>query len=252
VNIDNIGLQLYTLRDYLTTKEDFTETLRKVSEIGYKNIELVKQNDLSAKEVREIADMYGIRIISSHTSLNILQSDLDSYIEDSHIWGAEFVGIGIMPAEYRENKSTYIEFINKINIISDKLKANGLTLVYHNHAFEFEKKEDELGIELLYKLTKNVGLEIDFYWVQAGGASPCEWAQKLCDKNEIVHFKDMRVSGSEQLTAPVGGGNINWKNVKKSLETCCTNWIIVEQDRCYGENPFDCIKESFDYLKGIM
>ncbi|MBD3265201.1 twin-arginine translocation signal domain-containing protein, partial [bacterium] len=35
-----IGLILYTIRDYLKTPQDIAKTLEKVSKIGYRNIEL--------------------------------------------------------------------------------------------------------------------------------------------------------------------------------------------------------------------
>ena len=33
-----IGAQLYTVRDFCKTTEDFSQTLKKIADIGYKNV----------------------------------------------------------------------------------------------------------------------------------------------------------------------------------------------------------------------
>ena len=51
--------------------------------------------------------------------------------------------------------------------------------------------------------------------------------------------------------APVGWGNINHVAAAKAAEAGGTKYVFVEQDRCYDEDPFVCMKKSYDYLKGI-
>lgn len=35
-----IGIQFYTLRDYCKNLDDFAESLKKVADIGYKNVQI--------------------------------------------------------------------------------------------------------------------------------------------------------------------------------------------------------------------
>ena len=51
--------------------------------------------------------------------------------------------------------------------------------------------------------------------------------------------------------APVGSGNINHIAAARAAEAGGTKYVFVEQDRCYDEDPFVCMKKSYDYLKGI-
>ena len=49
-------------------------------------------------------------------------------------------------------------------------------------------------------------------------------------------------------------GNGNTMNVEKIAEAFIdagTKYAYVEQDNCNGENPFDCLKKSYEYLKSI-
>ena len=65
-----VGLQLYTIRDAMAA--DTLGTLKKVSEMGYKNVELAgysggKFYGFTAKEFKKIISDLGMDVISSHT-----------------------------------------------------------------------------------------------------------------------------------------------------------------------------------------
>lgn len=47
-----IGAQLYTLREFCQTAEDFDDTLKKVSEIGYKIIQVSGIGPISAADIK--------------------------------------------------------------------------------------------------------------------------------------------------------------------------------------------------------
>jgi len=34
-----------------------------------------------------------------------------------------------------------------------------------------------------------------------------------------------------------------------ALDAAGTQWGIVEQDDCYGEDPFECLRQSLTYLQ---
>lgn len=49
--------------------------------------------------------------------------------------------------------------------------------------------------------------------------------------------------------AVLGEGNINFDRIFEKAEAAGTRYMLVEQDNCNGEDPFDCLKRSYDYLK---
>ena len=53
-----IGAQLFTIRDYCQTIEDFDESMEKVSKIGYKVVQLSAIGNMPAKEIKEVCDKY--------------------------------------------------------------------------------------------------------------------------------------------------------------------------------------------------
>ena len=72
------------------------------------------------------------------------------------------------------------------------------------------------------------------------------WIEKLSGRVPVIHLKDFAYG---KKMAVVGEGNINFDRVFATAENAGTQYMLVEQDDCNGENPFDCLKRSYDYLK---
>ena len=53
----------------------------------------------------------------------------------------------------------------------------------------------------------------------------------------------------DRKMAVIGEGNINFERVFAAAERAGTKYMLVEQDDCNGEDPFVCLKRSFEYLK---
>ena len=49
--------------------------------------------------------------------------------------------------------------------------------------------------------------------------------------------------------AVLGEGNINFDRVFEKAEAGGTRYLLVEQDDCCGEDPFDCLRRSYGYLR---
>src|SRR5699024_11917952 len=57
-----------TLRE--ASEKDFAGTLRRVAEMGYDGVELAGYGGLTALEVREVLDTYGLRAAACHVPLH--------------------------------------------------------------------------------------------------------------------------------------------------------------------------------------
>ena len=67
-----VGLQMYTIRDAMTA--DALGSLKKISDLGYKNLELASYSNgkfygFAPKELKKIANDLGMDIISSHSAV---------------------------------------------------------------------------------------------------------------------------------------------------------------------------------------
>ncbi|MBN2557828.1 MAG: sugar phosphate isomerase/epimerase [Clostridia bacterium] len=244
-----ISAQLYTLRDYTRTLPGFRDTLLKIKDIGYKSFQYSGAGPLDPGDVRKCLDETGMIMSATHTAPERLQSDLANVIREHRLWECRYAGIGMMPAEYRDDFDGIVRFAHEFSEIGRKLKKEGLRLVYHNHDFEFQKYNDRLIMDILMDETDPdaFDFEIDTYWVQSGGGDPVDWIYKLDGRMQYIHFKDMAMSGRKQVFAPVGEGNLNWEKIITACEETAVEWCAVEQDTC-EISPFECLRQSYENL----
>ncbi|OMF28650.1 xylose isomerase [Paenibacillus sp. FSL H8-0548] len=246
-----IAAQLYTLRDFLKTPEDIASSLKKVKQIGYHAIQASGLGPIGDKELKEIADREQLTICATHIPFADLTGNLDAVIEKHKIWDCKYVGLGAMPLEYRSSKEGYSAFAKEATEIGKKLNQAGLRFFYHNHEFEFAKFDGKTGMDILMEETDKEAVDflIDLFWVQAGGADPIEWLHKLKGRMTLVHLKDFAVtSDRERRFAEVGEGNMNYPSILEACERVGIEWAPVEQDNCYGRDPFESLAISFNNL----
>ncbi|MCZ6632232.1 MAG: sugar phosphate isomerase/epimerase [bacterium] len=249
-----IAAQMYTVRDFTKTPEDIAESLKKVKAIGYDAMQVSGFGPIDPQELKHMADGEGLDIIATHTGFDRMRDDTQAVIDEHLLWNCKYPAIGGLPQTYREGgEGGYLRFARDASEVGRTLAEAGLTFAYHNHNFEFQKFGNRTALELILQETdpKVLQLEIDVYWVQAGGADPAAWIRKARARIDLVHVKDMAIEGREQRFAEVGEGNLNWPAILEAGRESGTRWYIVEQDRCYDRDPFDSLKISLENMKNM-
>lgn len=247
-----IGAQYYTLRDHIQNIKDFDAACKKVAEIGYQVIQ-ISGTPLPAKEMYQVTETYGLKTVVTHKGFEDFVNRTDEVIEYNQILGSEFCGIGCMPWEYTENRETLEDFIQKTNRAAEQIKKAGMTLAYHNHAFEFAKLDGKTIMDWILEETdpENVRFTVDTYWVQFGGVNPADFIRKVGARASLVHFKDFAIDQKEhsrQKMAEIGQGNLDWDGIIAACDDVGTKWALVEQDIC-ERDPFESLKMSYEFLK---
>lgn len=244
-----IGAQLFTLREHMQTVEDFEETCRKVSEMGYKIVQ-ISGTPLKASEMKPILDKYGLEVMLTHRRWKEFKEKLDDIIDYNKTLGSELCGLGMMPFEVAETSENLTQFIKEANAIAKRLREEGLYFGYHNHAFEFSKLDGKYVMDRLLEETnpEEFKIIVDVYWLQVGGMNPAEYIEKLGNRAMAIHFKDLKVNFNNTTEmAEVGVGNLNWDEIIAACDEAGAKWAMVEQDRCQTD-PFECMKTSYDFL----
>ncbi len=245
------GAQLYTVRDFTDTIEDVKKTLEKVAAIGYKCVQISAFGPVDMAEVGRICEGEGLTVGATHTSWQRFLEELDDVIEEHKALGCDHPAIGGLPEGYHSGEGVR-QFIDELTPVARRLSEEGMDFSYHNHARELIKYGDKTWLQMLYEQSPPdiLKAEIDTYWIQAGGGDPAWWISKCAGREPIVHFKDMRMSpDGEQQMAEIGEGNLNWEAILKACEAGGVQYAMVEQDRCYGRNPFESLAISYNNLR---
>ena len=242
-----IGAQLYTTREFCQTLDGFAETLRKVADIGYTTVQVSGTCPFEADWLKNQLDATGLSCVLTHTPPPQLTGDIQKVIDNHNVFGCDYVGLGFWAFD-PERDMSYEKFIETYVPVAKALKEGGKYFMYHNHDGEFRRLGDKIVLEhLLEEVPADImGFTVDTFWVQAGGGDPAQWLEKLTGRIPCIHLKDYAFG---RQMAVVGEGNINFDRVFEKAEAGGTQYMLVEQDDCHGEDPFACLKRSYDYLR---
>ena len=253
-----IAAQLYTVRDFTRTADDFRETLTKIRRIGYRAVQISGVQamtgdtpEVSALGARRMLDDLGLACIATHRSWETLRDDTEREIEFHQTLGCGFTAVGSLPGEYQAlGADGYAAFVRDALPVIAPLKAAGIRFGYHNHAFEFARPVP--GSKTLFDTFIEDGgpdlcLEIDVYWAAHAGLNPEKLLERCWGRVPIIHVKDKEIVGSDAVMAPVGEGNLDWPALLLACANAGVEWYAVEQDDC-RRDPFDCLRSSFEFL----
>lgn len=254
------GVQIYTVRDFMGSREELETTLKKIKDIGYDSVQAWTPNFMTHIEFKTLLDDIGLETCSSGGDYEKMLEDprnIQDAIEQAKIFDVKYISIGTLPEEMRESLDGYRQYTKNLNKISAELKKEGLKLLYHPHALEFfSLGEGLMGMDIILGESDPDGLHfaLDTHWLAAGGVNVVDWIYKVKGRMEIVHFKDYAIVGGavkiedvHKQFAEVGEGNIDWPKVIKACNDIGVEFAIVEQDVCPGD-PFDSLKISFDNM----
>lgn len=243
-----IGAQLYTVRDFCKDLDGFSETLKRVADIGYKNVQVSGVCGFEAEWLKQQLDTNGLKCVLTHTATDRLENETQKVAIEHNVFDCQYVGLGFYAFTNKENSTA--AFIERYKPVAKELKKNGKYFMYHNHDDEFDK---ENGILILDRLAEaftpeEMGFILDTYWIQRGGGDPAWWIEKMNGRVPCIHLKDYACKGK---MAVIGEGNINFDRVFEKAENSGCEYMLVEQDECNGENPFDCLERSYKYLHSL-
>lgn len=248
-----VAAQLYTVREFTQTLEGVADSLQKVAAIGYTAVQVSGFGPVDYREVARLVADNGLTVASTHVSWERFLHDLDQLIVEHQAWGCVHPAIGSLPREYN-SLDGLSRFVDELGPVAEKLAAVGMDFSYHNHSHEFAKYNGQRWIDLLLAATTpaQLKMELDVYWVQHGGGDPADYVRRCAGRMPLLHLKDMIITPErEQRFAEIGEGNLNWPAIMAAAQEIGVEWYFVEQDRCYGRDPFESLAISYRNLVGM-
>ena len=257
-----VGLQLYTVRDAMAA--DALGSLKKLSDLGYKNLELAGYADgkfynFTPAEFRKIVSDLGMEVVSSHTNVEAAGITMETakLMADSHAQ----LGVKYCVQPWIEEKDRNIEAYKKSigdwNEVGKVMKGVGIQFGYHNHNFEFKPID---GIVPYYDIflpemdPEYITMELDLFWASKAGQDPVAMFQKYPGRFQLLHFKDMRTVQEpfydvikDDITT-VGSGVIDFKKILAAKETSGMKYLFVEDDNQGNGQTFESLEVSISNL----
>ncbi|MGB3777766.1 MAG: TIM barrel protein [Tunicatimonas sp.] len=271
--IDNLGLQLYTVREPLVARPQ--QTIEAIRAAGYRQVELFDTQLLP--KLHAVFKGLGIAINSSHFLPPLITSNwnplvsmgvkpppadytFERVVEQAAEYGLTDLVFPYLFPEDRGGIDIYKNLAEQLSKAGEICQRSGIQLSYHNHAFEFQSMEDTSPFQLLIEGTDAtlVTLEVDVFWVSVAGMDPAKFIRDHAGQVRMLHLKDKKDGLSPTFLdsslppdafQPVGSGVLNFPNILRAAEAAGAKHCFVEQD--HSPDPLVAIERSSTYLKGL-
>lgn len=277
-----LGLQLMMLKDQINEKGMY-EVLREVRDLDLDAVEVSQvamTDELIDDLVRGKAD-FDVEIAAMSVSIApggngfALETEFDRAVETCQRTGTRFLRIGMMPFSAMVSKEACEAWAASVEPYAARLAEQGITLCYHNHHVDLIQFDGERIFDIVRRVAPSLLFEVDLHWVQRGGMAPLDMLAAYEGACKLIHVKDFRIAPlsedvyqmfeSDEIDmqefyghflslaqfAEVGQGNMDWPALLPAAEKAGAEYFLIEQDDTYGRDPYDCIRESREYLKSI-
>lgn len=264
-----VGLQVYSVRDYAS--KDLEGTMKKLKEIGYDYVEPAGLYGKTAEEYKAVLDNCGLTAICAHVPYAEMIADLDKVIADYKTLGVSYIAVPYLGEDDRPGAKNFDTVLENIRNIGKKCAENGITLLYHNHDFEFVKMPDgRYGLDYMYDTVEPEYLqtELDCCWVNVGGENPAAYVRKYAGRCPVVHLKDFTGSKSANMYnligmkevaettntfafRPVGYGKQDVPSILTAAIESGAKYLVVEQDNPGEQTSLEAVAMSRNYLKTL-
>lgn len=193
-----VALQLFSVRDDLAA--DFEGTIKKVAAMGYDGVEFAGLCGIGPESVRDICAAAGVTPISAHVAFGELIASPEETVGAYASIGCKYIGHSLSYRGIQARKRMkFGEIIEGARLIGGICRKYGITLLYHNHDFEFIKIDGEYALDILYKEVSEdlLKTELDTCWVNVGGEDPSSYIEKYSGRAPVVHLKDFVMPGKK-------------------------------------------------------
>jgi len=181
---------LFILRNLCQT--DLLGTLTRLKKLGFDGVEFLGFFGVEPEVIGAKLQELQLAPVGNHVDYEAFLADPAGVIAAHKLVGCRYITIG---GWFRGGYDTirFAEWTNHAARIGRMCRAEGMTLLYHNHHNELKQTIE--GMHLLRMLMENVpedalSLEPDLGWMRIAGASPLEYLQDFKGRCPVIHMKD--------------------------------------------------------------
>lgn len=262
-----LGVQLFTF--FMKIDEDLTGTLKKIADMGYKELETAYSMKggyygQRPKEFKKTANDLGLGWNSHHVlgtpfvpppdvklpdafaKMRNLKDNYQELVDEAAEGGVKYLVCATIDITTGDAVKSSSEILARAG---EACKKAGLTLCYHNHDAEFKSVDGIVPYDhFLSQLSSDVKMELDLAWVSKAGIDPVELFKKHPGRFPLWHVKDF--DKEFKTLQPVGSGVIDFKRIFDHADTAGLVHPFIEHDM--PPDGFASIQASITYLNKIL
>jgi sugar phosphate isomerase/epimerase len=252
-----VGLQLWSLRTMLPG--DLAGTLAKVRAMGFVEVEGAGLYKHTVADFRQALDAAGLKCRSAHEGYGALRDHTADAFAEAKALGATTVVCPWIDHGQTFTADDAAKAVGVFNKVGAAAKAEGLTLAYHCHGYEFVPSPQGTLFDTIANGTDPalVKFQIDVLHAYLGGADPVALITKHGSRVTSLHLKDLkkgfpvtagRAIAPAESDVPVGSGQVDMPAVLRAAVKAGVGMYYIEDE---SSDPLGHIPQSVAYLRGL-
>lgn len=257
-----ISVQLHSVKDAID--KDFKGTLTALAATGIDGVEFAGRFGPYKQDpegLKRFINHLNLQVSGAHVPLNALKGK--ALPQTLHFYKTLGTTTLIIPFDSRANRPDKITaFTTELSALSQQLKAEGITLGYHNHAMEFTPFNGATFWDYIANNTpQNMALQLDIGWSNFAGQNAVKTIERYPGRTLTSHIK-IRTTDDKTRWANIntnnaiiiGNDTFDWAKVFNTLITTGgTEWLVVEQEETYtGQTRLEAVSQSIQGVKRIL
>ena len=251
----DFGLQTFTIRK--AQRKDMESAYLPIVKMGISALELARIDfsQENAFKIKELSDRYGSHPVSIQVKPKYVFADVDGITSFCHTVGCKNAVISMLPFEcILGGEDKFYSFVDALDKQSEIYAANGITLAYHHHNWEYIKLSSGKSrfAELLSR-TERIKIVNDTYWTARCGVDPARQIRELGDRLLGIHLRDLAFKAKGLDVKPhdtaIGRGVIDFRSVLEAAEEVGCEYAVIEQKT---KTPYDDIRFSYESIQQLL
>jgi sugar phosphate isomerase/epimerase len=252
-----IGVQLYSFRNQFKT--DIPGTLAKISKMGIHEVEAGDSYGMPANEFISLLQKNRLKVVGVGAEFKQLEENPQAAVARAKLFGAKYVVCTWIPHGEDFTIDDAKKAVAVFNKAGEILKANGLSLCYHPHGYEFLPYNN--GTIFDYIATNlnpaYANFEMDVFWIKHPGQDPVALLKKYPGRFPLLHLKD-RLPGTEgnqkgradvETNVVLGAGDVGIADIMKIAKQFGVKHCFIEDE---SSRSMEQVPQSLAFLKTIQ
>lgn len=185
-----------------------------------------------------------------------VEDEFDRIVTLCRQFDCRYVRFAGLPGRLLPDKAALCAYMAALEAAAGRFAQNGITMCMHNHAEEFITREGRWLLDWAMELAPHLAIELDVLNALHGGVQPQLLLDRYAGRVPLLHIQDRKAvstnGADEWHSAPAGEGSIDWPAVCAAAVQADAEYLIIEQGRFYGRDPYDCIGSAARFLTGCL
>jgi sugar phosphate isomerase/epimerase len=252
----DVGLSLNCLRKQLT--ENAPETLQKVRDMGFTQVEFSSTYGLSFPEFIKLLAVNNLTVAGFETDLERLEKFPQSVVDEARSYGAKYVVCKHPgdPVKFTIEEADRVAAT--LNAAGKLVSRNGLLLCYQPSGIEFQpNSKGTLFDYFVQKIDiRFVHLQLDIFSIRQAGQDPVSLLKKYPTRFIMIDLNDRKkgvpvsLDGKvlEETYVVLGKGDARVAEIVKAAKELGIQQFLIDDQSPKAEQQ---IPKSLQYLKSL-